>query len=88
MVVRSPESVRDRLSQTDSWVSGRDEVEELVAVLAHEGLHVVAGHVVPLDTVVVEVVQDGQAGLVVTLQMSKVIKPLIKLRLRLRKEDT
>lgn len=81
MMVRSSVSVRGRLSQTDSWVSGRDEVEELVAVLAHEGLHVVAGHVVPLDAVVVEVVQDGQAGLVVTLQMSEIVKDF-------RKKDT
>lgn len=57
MVVRLPESIRSRiLSQTDSWISGRDEVEELIAVLAHERFHVVASHIVPLDAVVVEVV--------------------------------
>lgn len=55
-------------SETDPRVPGRDEVQELLAVLAHEGLHVVARHVVPLDAVVVEIVQDGQAGLVVTLR--------------------
>lgn len=59
---------RGRLSQTDSRVSGRDKSEELVAVLAHEGLHVMTRHVVPLDAVVVEVVQDRQAGLIVTLE--------------------
>jgi len=76
MVVRSPEFIHGRIFlQTDSWISRRDEVEELVAVLAHEGLHVMAGHVVPLDAVVVEIVQDGQTGFVVTLQMCELIKP-------------
>ncbi len=32
-------------------------------VLADDGLLVLAGHVVPLDAVAVEVVEDGQAGL-------------------------
>lgn len=44
-------------------VVGADKVEELLAVLADEGLLVVASNVVPLDTIVVEVVQDGKAGL-------------------------
>ena len=35
----------------------------LVPLLAHGGLLVVAGHVVPLDPVRVEVVEDGEAGL-------------------------
>lgn len=58
---------RGCLSQTDTWIPGRDKVEELVAVLAYEGLDVVTRHVVPLDAVVVKVVQDGQTRLVVTL---------------------
>lgn len=58
---------RSRLSQTDTWVPRRDEVKKLVAILAHERLDVVTRHVVPLDTVVVKVVQDGQTRLVVTL---------------------
>lgn len=49
---------RGCLSQTDAWVSRGDEVEKLVAILAHEGLHVVTRYVVPLDAIVVEVVQD------------------------------
>lgn len=57
MVVRLPESIRSRIpSQTDSWISGRDEVEELIAILAHERFYVMASHIVPLDAVVVEVV--------------------------------
>jgi len=76
MVVRSSEFIRGRIFlQTNSWISRRDKVEELVAVLAHEGLHVMTGHIVPLDAVIVEIVQDGQAGFVVTLQMCELIKP-------------
>ena len=41
-----------------------DKVEQLVAVLADDGLGVAALHVVPLDAVLVEVVQDGDARLV------------------------
>lgn len=40
-----------------------DEVEEVFAVLTHHGLLVVAGDVVPLDTVVVDVVEDAHARL-------------------------
>ena len=57
--------------EADARVAGADEVEQLVAVLADEGLEVVAGHVVPVDAVVVEVVQDGQARLVVALQNTR-----------------
>lgn len=63
-----PRFRHDSSSETDPRVSGRDKIEELLAVLAYEGLHVMARHVVPLDAVVVEVVQDGQAGLVITLK--------------------
>ncbi len=45
----------------DLRVAGADKVEQLLAVLADEGLLVVASNVVPLDAIVVEVVQDGQA---------------------------
>ena len=41
--------------------------EQLVAVLAHPGLDVVARHVVPRQAVVVEVVQHGDARLVVAV---------------------
>lgn len=58
---------RGRLSQTDTWVPGCDEVEELVAVLAHERFDVVTCHVVPLDAIVVKVVQYRQTRLVVAL---------------------
>ena len=42
---------------------GAGVLEQLVRVLAHPGLLVVAGHVVPLDAVVVEVVEDADAAL-------------------------
>lgn len=59
-----------QVSQAQAGVAGAYEVEQLVAVLAHERLDVVARHVVPLDAVVIEVVQDRQARLVVTLPES------------------
>lgn len=40
-----------------------DEVEEVIVVLAHHGLFVVAGNIVPLDAVVVDVVQHPHARL-------------------------
>jgi len=46
-------------SETNSWIPGRDEVEEFLAVFAHEGLHVMTRHVVPLDAIIVEIVQNG-----------------------------
>jgi len=33
-----------------------------------------AGHIVPLDAVVVEIVQNGQAGFIIALQMCELIK--------------
>ena len=44
-------------------VGGGHVVEQRVRVLAHEGLGVVAGDVVPLDPVAVDVVQQTQARL-------------------------
>jgi len=44
-------------------VARADKVEQLLAVLADEGFLVVASNIVPLDAIVVEVVQDGQAWL-------------------------
>lgn len=38
--------------------------QKLIGVLAHPGLDVVAGNVVPFDAIVVEVVEDGDASLV------------------------
>ena len=55
------------LLDTDAWVSGTNKVEELIRVFADEGLKMVAGNIVPFDTIVVEVVQDGQASFIVTL---------------------
>ena len=44
-------------------VGGGHVVEQRVRVFAHEGLGVVAGDVVPLDPVAVDVVQQTQARL-------------------------
>lgn len=63
--------------QTNSGVARADKVQQLVGVLAHERLQMVAGNVVPLESVVVEVVQDGQAGLVVTLSRLAVVRLLL-----------
>ena len=46
-----------------SLIGGGHVVEQRVRVLAHEGLGVVAGDVVPLDPVAVDVVQQTQARL-------------------------
>jgi len=51
----------------DISVAAAGEGEEGLGVFAHPGLDVVAGNVVPYNTVVVEVVEDGHAGLVVTV---------------------
>lgn len=59
---------RWELLEADARVPGAHEVEELVAVLTDEGLDMVAGHIVPLQTVIVEVVQDGQARLFIALE--------------------
>lgn len=53
-----------RQLKSDAPVGGGYVVEQLLVVLADEGLLVVAGNVVPRDAVIVHVVQDGQAGLV------------------------
>jgi hypothetical protein len=42
---------------------GLDKLQQLVRVLADEGLGVVAGNVVPLDPVVVDVVEHAHARL-------------------------
>jgi len=47
----------------DFGIAGADEGEQAVTVLADEGFLVIATNIVPFDSVVVEVVQDGQARL-------------------------
>lgn len=54
---------RCRSLEADSAVGAGYVVQKLVAVLADEGLLVVAGYVVPSDAVVVDVVEDREAGL-------------------------
>lgn len=50
-------------SQAQVAVGAGHVRQQLVGVLAHHGLLVVAGHVVPRDAVVVHVVEDGQTRL-------------------------
>ena len=50
-------------SRLELWVEGLNILQQLVRVLAHEGLGVVASDVVPLDPVVVDVVEDAHARL-------------------------
>lgn len=54
--------------ERDFGVAGADKVEQLLAVLADEGFLVAASDVVPLDAIVVKVVQDGQARLTLLLK--------------------
>uniref|UniRef100_A0A8D9BSQ0 Uncharacterized protein n=1 Tax=Cacopsylla melanoneura TaxID=428564 RepID=A0A8D9BSQ0_9HEMI len=67
--------LKDRLGlQTNAWIPGADKVQQLITVFAHEGFQMMAGNVVPFDTVLVEVVQDGQTGFVVTLSSLSVVR--------------
>lgn len=59
--------------QTDAGVSGSHKVEQFIAVFTHEGLQMMTGDVVPFDAVLIEVVQNGQTGLVVTLGSFSVV---------------
>lgn len=59
----SSKLVRTGRSQTDARVSTGDIIEEFLVILAHDGLLVVAGDVVPCDAVVVHVVKYTQARL-------------------------
>jgi len=38
--------------------------KELIRVFTHPGFDVVAGNIVPFDTIIVEVVEDGNAGFI------------------------
>jgi hypothetical protein len=49
--------------KSDSSVGASHVVEEFIAVLADEGLLMVAGNVMPGDAVAVHVVKHGEAGL-------------------------
>ena len=66
-VVKSDESpLVDHLVcdlEGDFGIAGADEGEQAVTVLADEWFLVIATNIVPFDSVVVEVVQDGQARL-------------------------
>ena len=44
-------------------MKGLDIFQKLLRVLADEGLGVIAGDIVPLDAVIVDVVQNSHAGL-------------------------
>lgn len=48
----------EKLLKANARVSRKDEVQKLITVLADEWFSMMAGYIVPLDAVVVEVVQD------------------------------
>lgn len=52
----------DFRSKSNAAVGVGDVVQELIRVFANEGFFVIAGDVVPGDAIVVNVVEDGQAG--------------------------
>lgn len=59
---------KSKILQANAWISRSDKVQQLVAVLADERFQVVTSDVVPFHPVIVEVVQDRQARLVITLK--------------------
>jgi predicted nucleic acid-binding protein len=60
--------------ETDAWVARTHEVEQFITVLTHEGFQVVTGHIMPLDAIVIEVVQNGQAGFIITLKNTHTLR--------------
>lgn len=64
LLLRSDEDLLLRSEDEDLLLRSEDEVEEFVAVLADDWFFVPALNVVPLDAVVVEVVEDTDTGLV------------------------
>lgn len=59
--------------QTHIGIPRAHKVKQFIGVLADEGLDVMAGDVVPLDAIVIEVIQYGEATLVVTLRRLAII---------------
>jgi len=47
------------------WVGEAGEPQQLFGVFTHPGLDVVAGYIVPFDTIIVEIVEDGDASLII-----------------------
>jgi hypothetical protein len=46
----------------------RSYVEEFIGIFTNEGFQVVAGHIVPSESIIVEVVQDRQTRFVIALE--------------------
>lgn len=59
--------------QSNARIAGLDKVQQFIGVLADERFQMMAGNVVPLQTVIVEVIQNGQARFVVALRSLTVI---------------
>lgn len=59
--------------QTDIGIPRAHKVQQFIGVLADEGLDVMAGDVVPLDAIVIEVIQNGEATLVIALRRLAII---------------
>lgn len=57
--------------KTNSGVAGSYKVEKFVTVFADERFDVVASNIVPFDSIIVEVVQNGQARFIITLLIKK-----------------
>lgn len=55
-------------------ISRKYEVEEFIAVLANEWFSVMTSYVVPFNAIVVEVVQNRQAGFIITLQHKQYVR--------------
>jgi len=50
-------------SEFQIWANGLDVFEQLVGVLADEGLGVVAGNIVPLNTVIINIIKKAHTSL-------------------------
>lgn len=70
--------------QAHIGISGAHKIKQLIGILADEGLDVMAGDVVPLDAIVVEVVQNGKAALVIALGSLAVIRLRLVVAARVR----
>jgi hypothetical protein len=60
--------VLELVLETDAWVAGAHEVEQFITVLTDERFQVVTSHIMPLDAIIIEIVQNGEAGFIITLQ--------------------
>lgn len=55
--------------QTNTWITWSHEIQQFIRVFAHEWLEMVAGNVVPFQSIVVEVVQNRQTRFIITFTL-------------------